>query len=341
MSSCTWYTEPSPLSSWPASTSGRPGGAVFARLRSWPRRAGSSRSPMAGASSRALERGLLPGSEPGRKSVVPVSKRCSPVRTEAAVDRPQCCRPQLGCRHSLHRRGHACQAQGLNRQLPVRTTAGGDEVDDPLYTSIKQVEAALSQIDGVRRVQPLVGHDAQWLAITGALHHPLGEAAALYGGAGGAKESSRPDDQRTGQRLEHAALAVEFGAGVRAQGSWLVRLRVRLRGRAVEHVVGRVVDQPSAHLAAGPSQVGGAIAIDGNRGSGIGFGGVNGVVGGAVEDDVVAAHRGQDGLSVRDRKPMAVERVGLRKKAPEVRTELAAGSRDQHTHPPMVSYSIQ
>src|SRR5262252_3339001 len=254
MSSCTWYTEPSPSSSCPASTSGRPGGAVFARLRSWPRRAGSSPSPMAGASSRALERGLLPGPEPGRKSVVPVSKRC---------------RPQLGCRHSLHRRGHACQAQGLNRQLPVRTTAGGDEVDDPLYTSIKQVEAALSQIHRVRRVQPLVGHDAQRLAITGALHHPLGEAAALYGGAGGAKESSRPDDQGTRQRLEHATLALEFGAGVRPQGSWLVRLRVRLRGRAVEHVVGRVVHKPSVDLSARPGQVGGANAIDGNGGSGI------------------------------------------------------------------------
>ena len=171
----------------------------------------------------------------------------------------------------------------------------------PATQASATVQSASAMSRGGGRAAALVADDAQLgLAAADGEHGPHEVPAVRGEDPGGAQ------DHVVGGAGDHRALAVELAGAVGGERPDGVVLAPRPAGvGAVEHVVGRDVQERHALRRGRRGHRAGRRGVDGLRGGAVVLGGVDGGVGGGVDDDVGARLADRAGAGV------GVGQVGL------------------------------
>ena len=140
------------------------------------------------------------------------------------------------------------------------------------------------------------------------------------------------------KRTAHGAVAGLLAPAVNPERVDRVVLAVGIALGAVEHVIGREVNQGDPGVMAGGSEVGRAGAIAGPGGVGFALGAIHRGIGRRVDDEIraLARHRGDDRLTPGDVDTVTIvcrDIVACRPgEAAQLAPDLAAGAKHQKLH---------
>ena len=212
-----------------------------------------------------------------------VEQRLQPLRAQASVERARRGLAELRRRRGLdqlrverERAGHhACEVR-------PGQAVGADDIHRAAGVRLHEQQAHRREVVHERRRRHLVGGRAEHLPVSEPLPDVHREVRRRRVPA---VDGRGADDQIVVQGRGDRLLGGHLRLAVDADRRRLVILRVRSRS-PVEHVVGRVEDEPRAHCLRSRGDRGGASFVDGSRGVGVLFGAIDAREAAREEDDL-------------------------------------------------------
>ena len=170
-------------------------------------------------------------------------------------------------------------------------------VDTGLHALVDGGHDDRGEIGGIGGGANLVEDDSQFGLLLAETDHRLHEVVAID-----AVEPCRADNHRVGAEFLHAELAGQFGAAIDAVGSRGIGLDIRGMVGAVEHIVGRHLDDAAPTLGHSGGQIGRSQGVEGGAEFLVALCLVDGGIGGTVHDavDGIALHEIVNGQLVGD-----------------------------------------
>ena len=230
-----------------------------------------------------------------RQGVLP-GRHLDAKRAEAGVRQGAVLRPRRAHRHVGH--GDALQADssaqqaddGLAQAVPRRRSRVDAVVDAARRIQRQQRKRRVDHVFDVAGAHDAIDEDARRFA------GPQGLDDAVDAAPGGraAKQALDAKHEAAG-RLQRQPFAHQFRLAVHAPGIGGGVFAVRRRGHAIEDEVRAVVHEPGAHVRGGARQIVHGKGVHRQCPGRVVFGLVDGVVRGAVQDDIWA--RALDGGS--------------------------------------------